>query len=81
MPLPVEPSSKAVDHAHQIGKQLFSVLLGEVDNLKPAALTSQQGIQIAKPKARGPVFAFNDNRSNALIFEQRQKLCSVVIHA
>jgi len=57
------------------------VILGEVDDLKAAALTSQQAIQIAKPKARRPVCMFNDNRGKALIFEQRQKLCSVVIHA
>jgi len=57
------------------------VILGEVDDLKPAALTLQQGIQIAKPKACRPVCVFNDNRGKALIFEQRQKLCSVVIHA
>ncbi|MFL5657906.1 MAG: hypothetical protein ACJ8CB_27460 [Ktedonobacteraceae bacterium] len=64
-----------------MGKQIFSVLLSEVDDLKPAALTSQQGIQIAKPKARHRVSVFKDNRGKVLIFEQRQKLCSVVIHA
>ena len=64
-----------------MGKQIFSVLLSEVDDLKVAALTSQQGIQIAKAKARHPVYVFNDNRGKVLIFEQRQKLCSVVIHA
>jgi len=32
-------------------------------------------------KARHRVYVFNDNRGKVLIFEQRQKLCSVVIHA
>jgi hypothetical protein len=74
--LPIEPSSKAVDDAYQIGKHVFSVIVGKVDNLKAAALTSQQGIQIAQAKAHRPVFVFNDNRGNVLLFEQRQKLCS-----
>jgi hypothetical protein len=40
----------------------------------------QQHIHITKSKARSPIFMLDDDRGKALIFQQRQELCSMVIN-
>src|SRR5437016_2047178 len=75
----ISPTKEMRDDAHKIGKQVFPVILRQVNDLKPPPLTAQQRFQVAKAKADSTVFVFHDNRAYPLIFEKCQKFRSVVV--
>ena len=57
--------------------QVLAVIVCQVDHFNHPPLPFEQGFQVAKAKARGPVFVFHHNGADALIFEERQKLRSI----
>ena len=58
--------------------EVFPIILCQIDHFQGPSLTAQQHLGIAKAKARRPVFVFNDDSGNALIFEECQELRSII---
>src|SRR5258706_5026462 len=72
-------SQSMSDNAGEILEQVFWVVLGEIGHLNGSASLTEQNFEIAKPKARGPVLVFDDDRAGFRVGEQRQEFATTVI--
>jgi len=64
------PGGERVHHGNQIVPQSFSMRVRRLHHFEPSSLATQQHFDVAKAKARGPVFVFDENSGNPLIFQQ-----------
>src|SRR6266568_9259359 len=66
------------DDAHKITDQIILGFIGK-DRFNAASLDFQQRREVVPAKARAPVFVFHNDRANACVSQELQKLWATVI--